>query len=58
VDPGRHQHLHKSPRNKSRAYSLPIAYLVTGDRRASLLQRGHIERTRLATAAIFCEEVL
>lgn len=33
-------------------------YLVTGDRRAGLLQRGHIERTRIVTPAIFCAEVL
>lgn len=33
-------------------------YLVTGDRRAGLLQRGHIERTRIVTPAIFCAEAL
>ncbi|RAL82184.1 PIN domain-containing protein [Pseudomonas aeruginosa] len=33
-------------------------YLVTGDRRAGLLQRGHIERTRIVTPAVFCVEVL
>ena len=33
-------------------------YLVTGDRRAGLLQRGHIERTRIVTPAIFWAEVL
>jgi len=33
-------------------------YLVTGDRRAGLLQRGHIERTRIVTPAAFCAEVL
>jgi len=33
-------------------------YLVTGDRRAGLLQRGHIERTRIVTPAVFCDEVL
>jgi len=33
-------------------------YLVTGDRRAGLLQRGHIGRTRIVTPAIFCAEVL
>ena len=33
-------------------------YLVTGDRRAGLLRRGHIERTRIVTPAIFCAEVL
>ena len=33
-------------------------YLVTGDRRAGLLQRGSIGRTRIVTPAIFCAEVL
>lgn len=33
-------------------------YLVTGDRRAGLLQRGHIERTRIVTPVVFCAEVL
>ena len=33
-------------------------YLVTGDRRAGLLQRGHIERTRIVTPAVFCDEML
>lgn len=33
-------------------------YLVTGDRRAGLLQRGHLERTRIVTAAMFCGEAL
>lgn len=33
-------------------------YLVTGDRRAGLLQRGSIERTRIVTPAAFCSEVL
>lgn len=33
-------------------------YLVTGDRRAGLLQRGHIGRTRIVTPGLFCEEVL
>ena len=33
-------------------------YLVTGDRRAGLVQRGNIERTRIITPAAFCEEVL
>ncbi len=32
-------------------------YLVTGDRRAGLLQRGHIECTRIVTPAVFCAEV-
>jgi uncharacterized protein len=29
-------------------------YLVTGDHRAGLLERGHIERTRIVTPATFC----
>jgi predicted nucleic acid-binding protein len=33
-------------------------YLVTGDRRAGLLQRGHIQRTRIVTPAVFCREAL
>jgi uncharacterized protein len=33
-------------------------YLVTGDHRAGLLQRGHIKRTRIVTPAVFCAEVL
>jgi uncharacterized protein len=33
-------------------------YLVTGDRRAGLLQRRYIERTRIVTPAVFCAEVL
>lgn len=33
-------------------------YLVTGDRRAGLLQLGHIERSRIVTPAAFCAEVL
>jgi uncharacterized protein len=33
-------------------------FLVTGDRRSGLLQRGHIERTRIVTPAVFCAEVL
>lgn len=33
-------------------------YLVTGDRRSGLLQRGHIEHTRIVTPAVFCDEVL
>lgn len=33
-------------------------YLVTGDRRAGLLQRGTIGRTRIVTPAIFCAEAL
>ena len=33
-------------------------YLVTGDRRAGLLQRGYIGRTRIVTPAVFCAERL
>ena len=33
-------------------------YLVTGDRRAGLLQRGHLGRTRILTPVAFCNEVL
>jgi len=33
-------------------------FLVTGDRRAGLLQRGSIERTRILTPAQFCAETL
>ena len=33
-------------------------YLVTGDHRAGLLQRGSIGRTRIVTPAAFCTEAL
>lgn len=33
-------------------------YLVTGDRRAGLLQRGSMGRTRIVTPTIFCAEAL
>lgn len=33
-------------------------YLVTGDRRAGLLQRGSVGRTRIVTPAAFCAEAL
>jgi len=33
-------------------------YLVTGDGRAGLLQRGHLGRTRIVNPASFCAEVL
>ena len=33
-------------------------YLVTGDRRAGLLQRGSFGRTRIVTPGVFCAEVL
>jgi putative PIN family toxin of toxin-antitoxin system len=33
-------------------------YLVTGDRRAGLLQRGNLGRTRIVTPGVFCAESL
>lgn len=33
-------------------------YLVTGDRRAGLLQHGSVSRTRIVTSATFCAEAL
>lgn len=33
-------------------------YLVTGDRRAGLLQRGSVGRARIVTPAVFCAEAL
>lgn len=33
-------------------------YLITGDRRAGLLERGNIERTRILTPTLFCSDVL
>lgn len=33
-------------------------YLVTGDRRAGLLQRENVGRTRIVTPAVFCTEAL
>jgi len=33
-------------------------YLVTGDHRSGLLQRGNIGRTRIVNPAEFCAEVL
>lgn len=33
-------------------------YMVTGDRRAGLLQRGSIGRTRIVSPTVFCAEVL
>ena len=33
-------------------------YLVTGDHRAGLLQRGHFNRTRIVTPTVFCAEAL
>ncbi len=46
------------------AYLLAMAataeadYLVTGDRRAGLLQSGSFNRTRIVTPSRFCDEVL
>lgn len=34
-----------------------VDYLVTGDHRAGLLQRGNIGRTRIVTPAAFCSEM-
>jgi len=33
-------------------------YLVTGDRRAGLLPKGNLGRTRVLTPAVFCLDVL
>jgi hypothetical protein len=33
-------------------------YLITGDRRAGLLQRGHVGRARIIEPAAFCETAL
>lgn len=35
-----------------------VDYLVTGDHRAGLLQRGNLARTRIVTPAAFCAEAL
>lgn len=35
-----------------------VDYLVTGDHRAGLLQRGNLGRTRIVTPAVFCAEAL
>lgn len=35
-----------------------VDYLVTGDRRAGILQRGHIGRARILAPTAFCTEVL
>jgi len=42
----------------SMALASEADYLVTGDRRAGLLQRGSAGRTRIVTPATFCTEVL
>ena len=50
--------------DRDNAFLLAIAsygkadFLVTGDRRAGLLQRGRSWRTRILTPAAFCAEVL
>ncbi|HEX7637723.1 MAG TPA: putative toxin-antitoxin system toxin component, PIN family [Burkholderiaceae bacterium] len=40
------------------AFAGEADYLVTGDHRAGLLQRGGYGRTRIVTPAIFCSEAL
>lgn len=40
------------------ALSADADYLVTGDRRAGLLQQGNFGRTRIVTPIIFCAEAL
>ena len=35
-----------------------VDYLITGDRRAGLLQRATFGPTRIVTPAVFCTEVL
>ena len=42
----------------SMALASEADYLVTGDRRAGLLQRGNAGRTRIVSPATFCSEVL
>jgi predicted nucleic acid-binding protein len=42
----------------SMALASEADYLVTGDRRAGLLQRGSLGRTRIVTPATFCTEAL
>jgi len=42
----------------SMALASEAEYLVTGDHRAGLLQRGNIGRTRIVTPAAFCAEAL
>ena len=38
------------------ALTAEVDYLVTGDRRAGLLQRGRVGRTRIVTPTAFCTE--
>jgi putative PIN family toxin of toxin-antitoxin system len=40
------------------ALAAEVDYLVTGDRRAGLLQRGRIGRSRIMTPSVFCAEAL
>lgn len=40
------------------AFASEADYLVTGDRRAGLLQRSSVGRARIVTPATFCAEVL
>ena len=40
------------------ALAAEVDWLVTGDRRAGLLQRGSFGRTRIVTPAVFCAEAL
>lgn len=42
----------------SMALASEAEYLVTGDHRAGLLQRGNIGRSRIVTPAAFCAEAL
>jgi putative PIN family toxin of toxin-antitoxin system len=42
----------------SMALASEADYLVTGDRRAGMLQRRSVGRTRIITPAVFCSEVL
>jgi len=42
----------------SMAIASDADYLVTGDHRAGLLQKGHVGRTRIVTPAVFQAEVL
>jgi putative PIN family toxin of toxin-antitoxin system len=42
----------------SMALASEADYLVTGDRRAGMLQRRSVGRTRIITPAVFCSEML
>ncbi|MBL8470383.1 MAG: putative toxin-antitoxin system toxin component, PIN family [Rhodocyclaceae bacterium] len=56
------QHITAADPNDAFLFALALAsaadFLVTGDRRAGLLQCGGVGRTRIVTPAAFCEEVL